>query len=228
MARDLVLSVADESGDGGVSRVDHDGECTVNRRIPDGSPAGHRIPTPVLGTERLQLRPPTVDDIDAYTRHFVDYEVVRHLSDAIPWPYPPDGIRDFILGRVVASQGRDRWFWGLYLRTQPAELIGAIELWVPGTPENRGFWLGREYWGRGLMTEAASAVMDFAFDTLVLPTLTFSNAVGNIRSRRIKEKTGAKLVRIESAGFVDTCYSEREIWVLNKEDWHAATRRDDG
>jgi RimJ/RimL family protein N-acetyltransferase len=93
-------------------------------------------------------------------------------------------------------------------------------------PENRGFWLGREFWGQGFMTEAANAVTDYAFDHLGFSKLVFSNALGNQGSRRIKEKTGARFVRVQPSRFVSDEFTESEIWELTKEDWEAHKRHE--
>ena len=178
-------------------------------------------PLPIFNTERLLLRGVTEADIPAYTRHFVDYRVIRHLASTVPWPYPEHGVRDYVRDLVLPVQGKDHWLWGLFLKTSPDELIGAVELWRDGTPEHRGFWLGHRFWGRGLMTEAVAPVMDHAFDVLGFDVLVFSNARGNNRSRRIKEKTGARLLRIMSGEFVDPVYTHREIWELTAAEWRA-------
>ena len=100
-------------------------------------------------------------------------------------------------------------------------MIGVIDIWRPGTPDNRGFWLGKQFWGRGIMSEALAPVMSYAFTRLGFEKMVFSNAVGNGRSRRIKEKAGARFLRCEPYAFVDPAYTEREIWELTKADWHA-------
>jgi RimJ/RimL family protein N-acetyltransferase len=69
------------------------------------------------------------------------------------------------------------------------------------------------------MTEATNAVTDHAFNNLGFETLVFSNALGNLRSRRIKEKSGARLIRTEPAKFVNPDYTQREVWELTKADW---------
>jgi len=175
--------------------------------------------TPQFQTDRLLLRSVQLTDAPAYTRHFVDYEVIRNLSAKVPWPYPDDGVVDFINSVILPTQGISRWDWGLFLKDAPNELIGGIALWRTPSPENRGFWLGRQHWGQGLMTEAVVPVMDFAFADLGFESLYFSNALGNQRSRRIKEKTGARLLRTEPAEFVDPKFTQHEIWQLDKPDW---------
>lgn len=176
---------------------------------------------PSFETKRLMLREVKLEDELSYKKNFVDYEVIRHLSSAVPWPYPEDGIRDFILNFILPNQGKDRWMWGVFEIENPSELIGVVDLWRQGRPENRGFWLAKNHWGKGYMIEAVRPVMDYAFNELGFEKLVFANAVGNNASRRIKEKTGAKLIDVKPAKFVDPNYTEHEIWELTKDDWIA-------
>lgn len=59
--------------------------------------------------------------------------------------------------------------------------------------------------------EAVEPIINYAFDELGFQTLVFANAVGNTRSRRIKEKTGACLIGVRPAKFVNPAYTEYEI-----------------
>ena len=98
-------------------------------------------------------------------------------------------------------------------------MIGGVDLWRVGIPENRGFWLGKPFWGQGIMTEAVTPVMDYAFNELGFDKLIFSNALGNNKSRRVKEKTGARFIGTRAAKFVDPAYNEAETWELTKGEW---------
>jgi RimJ/RimL family protein N-acetyltransferase len=71
------------------------------------------------------------------------------------------------------------------------------------------------------MTEATDAVTDHAFDALGFERLILTNAVGNARSRRIKEKAGATLLRVEPARFVDPALTMHEVWELRRTAWAA-------
>lgn len=176
-------------------------------------------PPKTLTSERLILRPVEDSDLPSYEKHFVDYEVIRHLSAIVPWPYPENGVRDFLENVIKPNQGKNKWVWGIFLKENPAELIGIIDLWREGKPEHRGFWLGKRFWGQGIMTEAASLVNRYAFTELGFEQLIFSNAKGNIASRKVKEKTGAQLIDVQPAAFVDPGYTEQEVWRLTKQDW---------
>ena len=69
------------------------------------------------------------------------------------------------------------------------------------------------------MTEAVKPVTEYAFTELGFEKLIFGNAVDNRRSARIKEKSGARLVRREAATYVDPSLTEREIYELTKDEW---------
>ncbi len=174
---------------------------------------------PTFQTKNLILRAVSNEDFDSWQTHFADYEVIRHLSSFVPWPYPKDGVKTFYDSSILPSLGRDRWLWGIFLKESPHALIGCVDLWRDGKPENRGFWLARKHWGKGFMTEAVHPVMTYAFNELNFEKLIFSNALGNIGSRRIKEKTGATLLRVEPGSFVDPAYTTQEVWELRKENW---------
>ena len=174
---------------------------------------------PIFKTNRLILKPINLDDIPSYEKHFIDYDVIQFLSKKVPWPYPKNGGKEYIEKVILPIQGKDRWMWGIALKSNPNELIGAVDLWRRGIPENRGFWLGKIYWKEGIMTEAVIPINKFAFEELGFEKLIFSNAKGNIASRRIKEKTGAKFIKIRSAEFVNPKFTEAEDWELTKESW---------
>ena len=80
------------------------------------------------------------------------------------------------------------------------------------------------YWGRGFMTEAARAVIDYAFGDLGHETLQSGARVTNPASRRVLEKcafqwTGVRLTRIRainSAAPVDRFRLDRGLWLSLK------------
>ena len=178
--------------------------------------------SPVFQTPRLFLKFPEVSHLAAYSKNFVDYEVLGFLSSRVPWPYPEKGVWDYFETHIFPTQGKDRWLWALYMKEDPESPIGAVELGrltTPECPENRGFWLARRFWGQGLMIEALKPITDYAFDVLGFESLTFSNAVGNFRSRRIKEKQGAQFLGIRPGTFVDPALTEQEVWRLDSQLW---------
>src|SRR5215467_15571864 len=76
-----------------------------------------------------------------------DLEIVRHLSNTVPWPYPADGAECFVREKAIPMmESGDAWFWSLRLKQAPERLIGLINL-VKGDLINRGFWVGLKWQG---------------------------------------------------------------------------------
>jgi ribosomal-protein-alanine N-acetyltransferase len=174
----------------------------------------------VLETLRLWLRPVTLGDATAIQSLFPHWEIVRHLSDRVPWPYPEDGALTFL--RDVAlpgmTQGTD-WHWSLRLKTAPEQLIGLISL-KDDPQENRGFWLGLHWQGQGLMQEAADAVTDFWFDELGRAVLRVPKAAANLASRRISERGGMRIIRSDIRNYVEGP-QPAEHWEITAQEWRA-------
>ena len=112
---------------------------------------------------------------------------------------------------VLPRQGKDRWCFGIFLKTNPDELIGCVDLWREPVPENRGFWLGKKIWGHGYMTEAVAPVTNYAFNNLGFQKLYFTNAEGNLASRRVKEKSGATYIETRPVKFVSPEFTHTEL-----------------
>jgi ribosomal-protein-alanine N-acetyltransferase len=177
-------------------------------------------PTPVLETPRLILRPIRADDLDAMRRRFDQWEVVKYLSDSVPWPLPPDNFEIAMADTLEKMARRERCSWAITLKEDPDELIGRIDLWADDgvSRDQRGFWLDPAFWGQGLTTEAAERVTEFAFLELGWPQLWLCNAELNVASHRVKEKQGATIVARSPRAYV---YGEgvRVTWLLTREAW---------
>ncbi len=154
---------------------------------------------PTFVTDRLVLREFVERDVAAFKFYRNNYDIMRNMSvEHNHWPIPESDMDrpSFLYDTVLPNQGNNSWMWSITLREAPQDFIGMLYLWRVGIPENRGFWLGRPYWGRGYMTEAVAPINDFAFGELGFEKLIFNNAKGNTRSARIKEKRGHVLLTL--------------------------------
>ena len=112
--------------------------------------------------------------------------------------------------------------FAIRLKGDPPHLIGVINL-STSRNDNRGFWMGLPWQGRGLMSEACEAVTEFWFSSLGRERLTVAKATGNVASRRVSEKQGARLMAIEARNFVSGRLPA-EIWELTREAWNGRQR----
>ncbi|MBI1216803.1 MAG: GNAT family N-acetyltransferase [Alphaproteobacteria bacterium] len=177
----------------------------------------------------MALRPLEARDAQAVQKYFPEWAIVKYLTKQVPWPYPPDGARDFIENVALpAMAAGDQWLWALTLKEAALkeagddEAVGIIHLRRHSKEGNRGFWLALPHHGKGLMTEAVTAVNDYTFGALGFERITIKNAKENAGSRRVKEKTGAVLLRTEPTDDYHGGYAESEVWELTAENWRKA------
>jgi [ribosomal protein S5]-alanine N-acetyltransferase len=183
-----------------------------------------RMPIRALETNRLLLRPLELADAEQAQRLFPKWEIVKFLTNRVPWPHPEDGALAHYRDEALPAMARgDRWVWSLRLKSAPERLIGSISL-MKGETNNRGFWIGLPWQGQGLMSEAAEAVTDYWFDELGFAVLRVPKAAANAASRRISEKQGMRVVAEEERDYVGGRFLT-EIWEITAEEWRARKAR---
>lgn len=182
-------------------------------------------PIPVLETERLWLRPRAVADGPSCQARFPKWEIVEHMP-GVPWPYPDDGAASHIRDSMAENARGEKNHWGVWVKGGPPEPVGAISLWPDDgvSRDMRGFWLDPAFQGRGLMTEAADRVNDYAVFELGWPHLWLSNLVDNRRSARVKQRQGATLVGEETKTYARGQFT-RQVWKLDAAAWRAGRKR---
>ena len=146
-----------------------------------------QLPT-VIETPRLILRPPTLADAPAiYESYARDPEVTRYME----WR-PHESLADteaFLHAHTARGPAGEELLWALTLKGDE-RVIGMIALHPAGFRVGIGYVLGRAYWGRGLMTEAARTLVAL---TLAQPEVFRVWAVcdvDNLASARVLEKAG--------------------------------------
>ncbi len=140
-----------------------------------------------MTTERLVLRPPTLDDLDAWHAIYVDAEEV--------WFGAPRSTRDenrAKLERQIAHFEQHGFGMCAVDLTSSGETIGAAGLQhLEGGPEVEvGYRFLKRHWRQGYATESALASIDFGFGELALDRIVAVALETNVASRRVLEKSG--------------------------------------
>src|SRR5499433_3944868 len=116
---------------------------------------------PVLATERLILRAPRFEDAKTIATLVNDRRIAENTL-RIPHPYGIADAEHFITG-ANATRAET-----VFLITKRGDaVLGACGVVEQGeeAPEI-GYWVGIAFWGKGYATEAARAVIDYAFDNV--------------------------------------------------------------
>lgn len=154
---------------------------------------------PGLETPRLLLRPLTEADApaaflwqsDPKVNRFMSYTLYQSVAETV----------HFIT--EIAPRSRD-YNWGFVYKENNL-LIGSGSIGY--RPEQKaysfGYNLRADYWNRGLTTEAAKAMIRFAFEELGARDFCADHAVGNPASGRVMEKCGLKFDHFGSYAKLD-------------------------
>ncbi|SFC42197.1 GNAT family N-acetyltransferase [Clostridium uliginosum] len=143
----------------------------------------------VLETERLILRPWTIDDLE----DFYEYAKNPNIGPNAGWePHSNKEDSKKILELFIEKDET----WAIVYKEND-KVIGSIGL---HTDEKRnginsnmlGYVLSEEYWGKGIMTEAVKCVIKYAFEEIKLDILSVCHYTFNNRSKRVIEKCGFK------------------------------------
>lgn len=140
-----------------------------------------------LATDRLLLRPFSMDDAPAVQRLVSAYEIAENTL-LIPHPYPEGGAAEWIARHGTMPNNH---VFAITLR-DGGDVAGAIGLEVQPDHDRGeiGYWIGVPYWGRGYMTEAARAVLGWAFESLRLHKVFAQHFTRNAASGRVLQKIG--------------------------------------
>jgi RimJ/RimL family protein N-acetyltransferase len=134
------------------------------------------------------LRPLAMADAESLARHANDRGVWQNLRDRFPHPYTLDDAEAYI--RHAGARSVQTSF-GIDV---DGHAVGNISLVVGDDIARQtaevGYWLGREYWGRGIMVEALRATTQYAFETLGLVRVFALPFATTTRSARVLEKAG--------------------------------------
>jgi RimJ/RimL family protein N-acetyltransferase len=117
----------------------------------------------IIETKRLLLRPLLDNDAVQIAEKINVYEISKNLA-RVPYPYHYSDAVEFLAW--VKTLDRKSLFRVITLKENPSELLGMISIeWSEQKQDAEiGYWLVESQWGKGVMTEAATAMIAEAFE----------------------------------------------------------------
>ena len=155
----------------------------------------------ILRTERLLLRPFIASDVDDVFAYAQLEEWSRYHLPVVPFPYARSDAEEFIAA-MLAERWEDEANWAIVLDER---VIGglALKLRPPAALAELGYSLAPAHWNRGITTEAARAVLDYAFYVLPLETVEARADARNTGSWRVMEKLGMRRTALNQGTRLD-------------------------
>lgn len=145
------------------------------------------MPLPQLDCGVALLRPWRAEDLESLVANASHADVSRGLRDRFPYPYTGDDGRAW-LARAIDENDRS---WAVEIE---GAAVGGVGLHL-GRDVHRhsaelGYWLGRRYWGRGIMSAVLGAFVAPAMSAFRLHRMHATVYANNPASMRVLEKVG--------------------------------------
>lgn len=144
----------------------------------------------MLHTERLLLRPWCESDAESVYEYAKDPDI----GPIAGWP-PHKSVEESLDIIKNVLMGEESY---AICEKENGKAIGAIALKLNGHTDmterddecELGYWLGKQFWGRGYMPEAAREIIRHGFEDLGMTTIWCGYYDGNTKSKRVQEKVG--------------------------------------
>ncbi len=169
-----------------------------------------------IETERLQLRPYTLDNLDELAVILSNPEVMKYSPRG---PIPQDKVKQ--VTQEILEFFMRHWnqhgfgVWGVFEKAT-GKLLGQCGLnYLPNSPEVEVLYrLDQAYWNQGIATEATKASLRYGFEEVKLDKIVAITAPEHIASRRVMEKAGLQYEK--DAHFYDLYVV---YYALARENW---------
>jgi [ribosomal protein S5]-alanine N-acetyltransferase len=179
---------------------------------------------PELETERLLLRKMRLDDAEAMFAYASDPEVTRYVL----WDthHSIEDSESFLRFAIEGYEKGDFGGWGVVLKDSGV-FIGTCGLDAGYAPEHAraelGYVLSREHWGKGLMPEAARAVIAFGFGRMGLNRIQARCIAENTASARVMEKAGMTYEgTLRESEFIKGAYRDMKLYSILRREYRRA------
>lgn len=139
---------------------------------------------------RIQLRPWEPTDAAALAALLSDRRVQDRLRDGLPYPYTEEDGRAYIAA-MLAAEKDDTFAFAVTVEGRVVGNVGAFRQGnIHRCTAELGYYLAREYWGRGIMTEAVRQLCAYVFAETDILRIFAEPFADNIGSCRVLEKAG--------------------------------------
>ena len=120
-----------------------------------------------LPTERLILEKIRLSDAESFAINYNNINVIKRYSQYDCLPFTVNNAINSIQYRM---NNPNNITFAIKLKTKPGETIGAISIckWNNKDEVHVDYWLGENFWRKGIMSEALQALLFYAFNTLNL------------------------------------------------------------
>ncbi|WP_454190927.1 GNAT family N-acetyltransferase [Paenibacillus sp. Marseille-Q7038] len=146
-----------------------------------------------------------------------------HIGEWLKFPsitLKADDSKTFI-ERTRIRYAKDEGYWlGIWVGDELVGSIGYLYLDQENKKTEIGYWLGKEYEGKGIITKSIKVLINYAFEELQLHKIEIGVARENTRSRAIPEKLGfIREGELRDYEYINGKFLDRVMYGLKADEW---------
>ena len=153
-------------------------------------------------TQTFEIREWQLSDIASLAENANNIEIFNNLRDAFPHPYSEKDGKEFI--EMAMSQPKPATFLAIAVEGKAVGGIGIVlHTDIERITAEMGYWLGENYWNKGIVTEAIKRMLDYAFTNFPHLRKIYATPFDfNIASQKVLEKAGFEREAILKQGAI--------------------------
>lgn len=179
----------------------------------------------LLRGERINLRKMKRSDARSIYRHANDMEIARYTK--LPYPYRLRNAKEFI--RKTHNRFIERKGYNFGIEWKETETIIGVMSFITVDHLNKnaeiGYWVGREFWGKGIAREAINLILRFGFKRLKLKRVFALVMHPNVRSFKLLESCGFRYEgRMRKSAFRKRRWMDELIYAILRDEFRKLNR----
>ncbi|MDD3303044.1 MAG: GNAT family protein [Candidatus Gracilibacteria bacterium] len=172
-----------------------------------------------IETQRCIIEMPKIENAKEYFS-LVDDDISKFMT----WGRLEDvkAYEEFIDKKRVDWENQ-RGFEAIVKLKETGEMIGCfgiVEYFEKNKSVEIGYWLGKKYWGNGIIPECVEKMKEISFDVIGAEKVIITTIKENMNSRRVAEKSGFKLDGIlRNDMYVKGAFFDKVVYSFLREEY---------
>jgi len=171
-----------------------------------------------LKAETFLLRKMKKEDTVSFAKHANNPKVYENLRDRFPHPYSEANAEKFYQFVLDSPEPQTN-----FIVDVDGEAIGTVHIFLKEDVYRKsaelGYWIGEEFWGRGIMSQAIKMVVEYAFKTFDVNRVYATPFSTSLGSMKVLEKAGFKKEAVlKNAVFKNGKLLDEHIYSILKEE----------
>lgn len=146
----------------------------------------------LLKDKEIELKPFPFANISSDTLINIanDQEIQKWIGHRYPYPYTKKDFQDFLKYSLKSWNDKEEFTFAIFINSEYAGNVGISLDEENISIKNLGYWIGKQFWGKGYTTRTVALLVKFCFRKLNVRRIEAGVYEGNFGSMRVLQKNG--------------------------------------